>query len=176
MIRLVVIFFRQVQTNKRDEKYHQFIFTCAFVCHTHPVAVALDLRKWLVVESGHSQWTRFQTERPSGLGFIICWGQQLCLSVSPAKRNKRCYFSLFDGVYIHAKEEIASSGSMYLTLLLKCKFSKEACYGFSDSRFLPTCCISYLIDFIEEECSSLLHNGCYTMPSESKVTDGGTRL
>ena len=83
MIRLVVIFFRQVQTNKRDEKYHQFIFTCAFVCHTHPVAAALDLRKWLVVESGHSRWTRFQTERPSGYGFIICWGQQLCLSVPP---------------------------------------------------------------------------------------------
>ena len=61
MIRLVVTIFRQVQTNKRDEKYHQFIFTCAFVCHTHPVAVVRS-QEVARVESGHSQWTRFQSK------------------------------------------------------------------------------------------------------------------
>ena len=61
MIRLVVTIFRQVQTNKRDEKYHQFIFTCAFVCHTRPVAVVRS-QEVARVESGHSQWTRFQSK------------------------------------------------------------------------------------------------------------------
>ena len=67
--RLVATFSRQVQTNKRDEKYHQFIFTCAFVCHP-PL-----WQETASVESGHaaSEWTRFQNWALPVLVLSFAW-------------------------------------------------------------------------------------------------------
>ena len=75
MIRLVATFSRQVQTNKRDEKYHQFIFTCALVCHPLLWQEAPQCGEWTHLVDTLSKLG------PSGFGFIICLGQQLCVNI-----------------------------------------------------------------------------------------------